>query len=549
MFIVIMVVAVFVFTGNGGDGGVSNNVVLQIKGPSSITSGNEAEYSLVYRNGENADMVDVSMEVFYPTNFDFKSGSPGPVSSNGQRFDLPNLKSGEDGIVNIRGKISGGTGEIKEIRARIEYGLSNFNSSFNVTASTTTTILAPNLTLDISGPIDVTNGQDTTFSVNYVNVSNEEFENLAVILNPPDGFTFTSSNPSTTGDENKWLIPKLLPKEQGSIEVTGSFTGSSNQLKLMIADLGLDVGDGFASLITSSASFKIVSSALWLRQSSTPSEFAYQGDSIKLNLAYGNNSNVGMTNIILTLTLDGTVIDLSRMRVNNAVTTNNIVTWRSATLSNLGLLSPSQEGEITLDIPLKSDLTTNLKNQVVRASATIASDQVPKKIRANEVEVKLGSKINLSVDGSYVSGSLPMKVGETTVFALTFLLTNQSNDLEDVELIASVPLPDSAWRNIIQPEQEKARISFDPNAGKIRWRLGDLEAFSGKFTQAPSVTFELAVTPDQTDLGKVMSLLSDVRVSGRDSFTAINVESALVQDVTTSTLDDNRLKQAGTTVK
>src|SRR5262245_24350394 len=47
------------------------NIVLLIKGPSQITSGNEGEYEITYRNGENADMVAVSMEVFYPSGFKF----------------------------------------------------------------------------------------------------------------------------------------------------------------------------------------------------------------------------------------------------------------------------------------------------------------------------------------------------------------------------------------------------------------------------------------------------------------------------------------------
>jgi hypothetical protein len=546
--VVIIGVAIFVFTGNGQKDIVSTNVVLQVKGPKQITSGNEAEYSIIYRNGENADMVDITLEVFYPDDFEFKSADPESISTTGQRFDLPNLDSGDDGIVNIRGKLSGGTGAIKEIRAKMEYRLSNFNSIFNVTATANTTILAPNLVLEIDGPIDVTNGQDTTFTLNYRNVSTEDFENLAIVLNPPSGFNFTSSSPPAN-DNNQWLIPTLAPKEQGTIEVTGSFTGDANRVKLMIANLGLQVGENFAPLITSSATFRIVTSALWLAQSASPGDVAYLGDQIKLDLDYGNNGNVGMTNVVITLDLEGAVVDLTKLRVNNAIITGNRVTWKSATLSNLGILAPSQEGELTLTIPLKKEFTSNLKNQIIRAVATIASDQVPKQIRADDIEIKLGSTLGLSVNGSYVSGSLPMKVGETTVFALTFLATNQSNDLESTELIASMPLPSSAWTNVIQPAGEQDRISFDVNAGKIKWNLGDLAAFSGKFTPAPSVTFELAVTPNETDLNQTITLLRDIQVAGRDGFTGEDVESELIRTVTTSSLDDPRIRQFGGSVK
>src|SRR5690242_11729441 len=38
----------------------SSNVVLLIKGPEQLASDNEAEYTVIYRNGENADMVNIS---------------------------------------------------------------------------------------------------------------------------------------------------------------------------------------------------------------------------------------------------------------------------------------------------------------------------------------------------------------------------------------------------------------------------------------------------------------------------------------------------------
>src|SRR3989344_5673658 len=52
--------------GNTDLGPYSNNVLLHIKGPTSINSGNEAEYKIIYINGEDADLTDVTLEMFYP---------------------------------------------------------------------------------------------------------------------------------------------------------------------------------------------------------------------------------------------------------------------------------------------------------------------------------------------------------------------------------------------------------------------------------------------------------------------------------------------------
>ncbi|MBX4191853.1 MAG: hypothetical protein KW804_03575, partial [Candidatus Doudnabacteria bacterium] len=96
---------------------VSSNVILMVKGPQQVMSGNEAEYKVIYKNGENADMVNVSLEIFYPSGFKFKSSQPNSVNAGGTVYNLPPVKEAKDGEVIVRGKLSGSTGEDKQIKA------------------------------------------------------------------------------------------------------------------------------------------------------------------------------------------------------------------------------------------------------------------------------------------------------------------------------------------------------------------------------------------------------------------------------------------------
>ncbi|HEV8601224.1 MAG TPA: hypothetical protein VGQ87_01345 [Patescibacteria group bacterium] len=528
---------------------VSNSVVLQMKGPDQISSGNEIEYRVVYRNGENADLRDLTLEVFYPTGFKFKSAAPAPTSSAGSSFNLPLLKQGEQAEVKIRGKLSGATGEDKQLAVKLHYKLSNFNSEFFVESNIHTIILAPSLTLDVIGPAEVINGQDTTFSITYSNVSGQDYENLALSVTFPEGFTLTGTNPPASKDKNYWTLPKLSPGASGKIDISGSFIGDPNQEKLVIGELGLVISNTFAPQISASSGFKIIPSSLSVTVSANPSDVVNLGQTVEFNIAYSNQGSVGMTNVVVIVTLESTILDLSKLQVYNAIVTGNKVTWKSATLSNLALLAPNQRGEMTFTIPVKNNLTSNLKNQIIKAYATISSDQMPKAIKSNDMELKLASQLNLTVTGQYVSGALPMTVGQTTILSLSLLVSNYSNDLENVEVIGSFPLPASDWNNVIVPESEKNNLTYDPNSGKIRWKIGNLPAFSGKFTPAPSVTFQIAVTPTEPDRGKILKLLTDVQASGLDTFINRNVNSELVREVSTSTLDDEDLNQNGTTVK
>lgn len=527
----------------------STNVVLQIKGPEQLTSGNEAEYRVMYLNGENADLVNISLEMFYPSGFKFKSASPVSTSSSGQNFILPILKQGQNGEVVIRGKLTGATNEDKEIKAKLHYRLSNFNSDFLAEKSLHTSILAPNLTMDINGPVNVVNGQDTTFSITFTNITSQEFDNIAVQLTFPDGFTFTSASPAPAKGNNYWTISKLASSSSTNIDITGSFSGNSSEDKLVRADLGQMINNTFATQLSATATFKIIPSSLSLLVSVKPTNYVALGDTINYKLNYLNNGSIGLNNVVITVNLEGPALDYARISAQNAVITGHTLTWKSATLSDLSVFSPNEKGEINFSVPVKSSLSTNLKNQSIIASATISANEISKPTRAPALALKLISGIDLSVTGNYVSGAAPMEVGKPTLFEMTFLLTNLSNDLSDTKVIASLPLPPSAWKNIVIPDSEKNRLTYDSNSGKIIWNIGSLAAFVGKFSPAATVMFQLEVTPGESDRGKIINLLSNIQATAIDTFVNQSIQSATTQTVSTGSINDDVLNTKGTTVQ
>ncbi len=536
---------------NIGPSPKSSHVVLLIKGPEQLASENETEYTVVYRNGENADMVNISLEMFYPTGFKFKSAEPPSSGTNGQNFNLPLVKEGESGQVIIRGKLSGGTGEDKEIKAKLHYSLSNFNSEFVVEQNIHTAILPPNLTIDITGPAEAVNGQDATYVVNYTNVSTLDYSDLALQLTYPSGFSFTSATPPALTNNNYWKLPALASGHTGSVTISGSFSGQPGEDKMVRAELGKIINNTFAPQVVSTTNFRIIAASLNLTVEASPSSYLKLGDLINYKLHYSNDGRVGLNNLVITVNLDGPALDLSRIAAPNAIITGKTVTWKAATLSNLSLLSPNEQGDITFTVPLKTSLTTNLKNQTVTATAAIASKEISQPTKAAPLQQKIISALDLSVDGQYVSGAAPMEVGKPTVFALTFTLTNLSNDLSDVVAVASVPLPASAWKNIVvqNPPGSKAIISYDSNSGKITWRIGDLPAFTGKFSPAQQVTFQLEVIPNEADRSKTVTLLSNIQASGMDTFVGEQIQTPNINTVNTGTLDDDVMNTKGATVQ
>jgi hypothetical protein len=544
--LVILLGAIFLFGKNGENAPVSNNVLLLIKGPEELISGNETEYTVVIRNGENADLINVSLEMFYPSGFTFKIATPEPNSNTGNRFELPMVKEGKDGEVVIRGKLTGGTGEEKQIRAKLHYRLSNFNSEFSVEQSLKTAILPPNLTMDINGPVDVVNGQDTTYSVTFTNVTNQDYDNLALTISHPEGFVFSSSSPSPSKDNNYWKLPKLNSGSSATIDITGSFTGDVSEPKLVKAELGEIINNNFAPQLTSTATFRIIPSSLAITLTADgEDDLVNLGETINYRINYVNQGRIGLNNLTITVNLEGPSLDLSRLQAENAIVSGRTLTWKAATVPGLNVLSPNESGELTFSIPVTQNLTSNLKNQSIKAATLITADEMSKPTKAADVVLKLSSQMNLTVNGEYVSGAAPMQVGKSTTFAMTYLLSNSSNDVSNTKVVAALPLPPQAWKNVVIPEAEKNRLSYDSNSGKITWNIGDLPAFSGKFSQVYKVTFHLEVSPTEVDRNKQMDLLSNIQATGTDSFTKQSLETPMIIDVTTTTIDDDVLNSRG----
>ncbi len=549
MVLLLVVVATLYFLRNQGDGTVEPpNVLLNIKGPEQIASGNETEFRIVYTNGENSDLTGITLEVFYPSNFKYVSAEPSPSSSNGQRFDLPVLRQGQTGEVVIKAKVSGATGEVKELRSKLSFRMSNFSSDFFTETSFKTALTAPELEMEITGPIDVTNGQNTTFTINYKNVSGKEFDATAVQLAYPEGFMFVSAEPAPSKDNNYWSLGKLGVDTVGKIEVTGNFIGDPGSEQQVSGDLGLVLNSGLAPQIHASARFKLQASSLAI-QHSTDKDVVKLGETMQYRLKYANYGSVSQSNVVITVTIEGPSLDLTKLRSTNGIITGNTITWKSATVSNLSLLSPNQTGDLDFSVGLKPNITTNLKNQTVKTAVSIYSDQVTSPIRGEEKIVKVESELGMTVSGRYVSGALPMKVGESTTFEVTVTLTNLSNDLADGELLASMPLPASAWINVIAPDAEKQHLTFDQNASKIRWRLGNIPAFQGRFSVARSVSFQLQVTPSEANRGQNMTLLRDIQAVATDTFTGKEIKSTQLSTLTVSDLNDSRIDSVGSTIE
>ncbi|MGE5297747.1 MAG: hypothetical protein ACM3KM_01135 [Acidobacteriaceae bacterium] len=509
---------------------LSNKVEVVIQAPDKLPSGNEIQYTVTYANNEKSDIKDATLLLYYPSNFRYRSSEPQAQNANGQSFSIPILKKGEQGQVKVTGELIGKVGDRKEIKASLRYRLANFNSDFSADVSFTTELIAARLNFEISGAVEVTDGQDSGFSVNYSNISGQDLNDLAVKLTYPQGFSFITSTPPASRNNDTWLLGDLKNGTSGKIDISGTFTGDPQQERPVVAELGMMINNNFATQISKTVAFKIVPSPLSLVQQTTPKDFSGLGGNISYKLNYTNNGSVPLSNVIVSVVLTGPAIDFAKLKIEDAIVSGNKFTWKSATVNDLALLQPNESGSISFTVPIKGTLTSNLANLSVKSEATVSCKEILSPVHAQPSEIKIESKLGITSSVKYVSGSWPMRPGQSTIFSVSLMVNNMSNEVEDVLVVGSVPLSDSAWTDVIQPESEKPQIEFDPGSNKFRWEAGKIAPFAGRFnTPAKIVTFQLAVVPNESDVHNPIALLKDVQGSGNDTYVGHELQTNILQ--------------------
>ena len=132
-------------------------------------------------------------------------------------------------------------------------------------------------------------------------------------------------------------------------------------------------------------------------------------------------------------------------------------------------------------------------------------------------------------------GPLPLQVGVSTTYTVVWKAENLYNDAQNVKVRASLPVGVSLTGSVF-PEGE--RVTFDQASREVVWEVGDLSAGTGPFTTAPSVAFQVRLTPTAMQQGSVPQVIGAVNIQADDLFTERSL-SATDVSVDTTLPDDN----------
>ncbi len=514
-----------------------DRVLVSIEGPESADSAQSVEYVIKYENNNLAKLKDSQILLSYSENFQPDTDNNvnlKQLNSGSSLIYIGDIKARQKGEVRVKGSFYAPKDTSVYLRAALGYTPSGQETEHQNSNQISVNVATSPMLLEVSAPAEVSLGDQFEYVIDYKNLDAESLKDAQIKVEFPGGFDFISADPSFS-KEGVWYLGVLEAGVGGKIRIKGRLSDSGTQNQTVVVQLGRSGDDGkFISYNRREKTTKIADSLLMVSQELEDGvNLADSGGVLRYLIKYQNKGDYILNDLVIRLQLESEVVDVGKIKVSGGHfdAQNKTITWKSSDFSQLRSLSPGESGEIRLNIPILNVIPvndSNDKNFSVKSKVQIDSSNFldvngkSKVVFGNDLEVKLNSKVILSVNGYYNdkqignSGPMPPTVGSSTTYTFHWSVTNISNDLEDISVESSLP-SGIKWTGQIYPSD--ANITYSERTNQIVWNVGSVAAGSGIISPAKEVAFQVELTPQINQVGEELKLLNVSRLTGKDSFT------------------------------
>ncbi len=542
-----------------------------ISAPQQVVAGEEFLYVINYKNLENIDLGNIEIKVIYPDNFIFLDSSPAPVlgsSTKNNIWRFEELNAHRSSKIQIKGKIVGPEDTENIILADMIYTPANFTSEFKRSASGETIISDIGIYFDFEVISSVLVGEDNEIIISYRARENNFLPNFRLAIEPLENMEFIK----TSEDEENvhpgvWQISDI-GEEEKEIKIKFKFNKKLNnyeELKLrfehspQISEAGEAEDREYYTFLEKSIEIEILESDLSLNliiNGSRSDQGINFGQTLNYSIVYANKGETMMKDIIIMAVMESDFLDWSSLGdENKGKVKNNTISWGKEEIPVLAELNPDVEGIIDFFIKVKeiTELDLDKKYQVKSyAQFSIGSfggeeeggegkeETGSEDTRSNTIINKINSDVNLSEKVRYFnedniavgSGPLPPKVGETTIYKIYWVLTNNLHELNNTQVV--VNLPDYLkWEN--KNRASVGTVNYNSQNHQVSWHIGRLPIGVYRL----DAEFNIGVTPTGDDANKIMILLPGTIVQAIDSET--NAEISKTAPAKTTRLEDDEI--------
>ncbi len=510
-------------------------VKVTINGPKGVASAEDTTFTVAYANDNWAGLSNATLIFSYPESFHPEPGSA--AETKGFLIEVPigNIDANTAAKKDFSGKFYGSKGDLVSLKATLRYTPKGIATIFEKTAQIAVNVATSPLSLEIAAPLEIATGQNVEYVINYGNVSDFPFSNLRVKAEYPDGFQFVSAEPRPSEGESVWYVGNLNARAEGKIIVRGVLSGARDEYKQIRGMIGFFGGDGrFSAYAENERQTRMRASLFSLSQTvnGLTDITVSPGETLRYVIRYKNESDIGMRDAIVTLEINPTLLDMTRLSLSRGSydASRKLITWKASDIPGLGKIDPGASGEIVFSVPVVATLPAGSeRNPAIRSVAKIDSPDIPTTLGVNKIVgsnmllVKLSSLISIDMSALYNetpfqnTGPFPPRVGQETSYVIRVKLANISNDFKDARL--SFILPTSVrYAGKFAPAGET--IHFNERTNELVWELGTVAQTKGA---SRDLFFQISATPAPNTVGKPLILMNSATLTAKDTFTGKDI--------------------------
>lgn len=534
-------------------------VSVALSGPASVASAERVSFDITYQNSSWNEIHDTVLTLSLPETFQLETTPEMKMAGKRVEISVGTVARGGMKKLTINGKFFGGKGEKATLEAALRYTPKGTSSQYDTKASHQVVLATSPLLFEVSAPSELASGQEIDYVITYENRSPETFRNMRIVATYPEGFQYISSDVAPTEGNATWLLAELKPNQGGKVVIHGSLGGTRDSAKTLTAKIGILQGDNtLFSYNSVEKRTQIVGTPLTITQLvNGQSELtANPGEDLKYVVNYKNESTTGMRDVIVTVALDTAFLDMAKLKLSAGAFDHNTkkITWRASDIPGLAELAPGQGGEVSFDVPVLAEFPAGAtpKNIVIKSLATIDSPDVKstlasnKVVASNLVQVKVGALVALQVlpffSGNNIAntGPVPPIVGSETTYTIRTKVASSTNDLSQARIVFVMP-SGVVYKEKSYPGGET--LGFNARTNELIWEIGTLASGKEKELQ-----FQVAITPNQNQVGKDVQLIKTATFTAKESFTKKDVATVRA-DITNFLRDDKGVADGSGFVK
>ena len=498
---------------------------VEIRGPEEVEVGEVVEYSIIYRNNSDIRLENVLVDFEYPS-------ASVPVEEREdelveeretfrRRKELDDLNPGQEEVIDFKARIFGMEGDSVEAKAWFNYSPQNLSAQYEAERTHTGVITDVPISFEFDLPDQKEADEEFPFRVRYLSRLSDDIENLGIRLDYPSGFEFLRSTPRGL-ENNEWEREVLETGDGAVIEVFGKLDGEPGDVKGFAGELGVWKFDRFITLKEISGEVLIPQPNLFVDVlvNDSADYVAEAGEDLFYEVFFKNIGNETMENLFLNVGLDREILNMDETEPMEGrfQPESGTIIWSHSSVSELRRLRPDDEETISFWSKVNNDLPYNPE-----ASVSVNLGQA-----RYESRIKVESKIDLeqqflvgNEDPLRSDGPFPFEDGTDSNYSVSWKLINENNDLEDVEVVAT--LPDEVYISDYQVEDGQ-ELDFDSSSGQLIWSLEEVERGAGISLTSPELIFQVEI---DSSLDEDATLVEDVKVSAEDLWTSTNIEKEI----------------------